>query len=59
MGGDQSEQEQEAETKMEDRALHPRDPQDRKDRRLRWAQTIASGVDAAARLADIAIRVIR
>lgn len=56
MDGDQIEQETEVST--EDRALDPRGLQERKDRRLRWAQVVASSIDAAAKLADIALRLI-
>ncbi|WP_157436421.1 hypothetical protein [Actinospica robiniae] len=57
MGGDQFEQK--AEVSLEGRALDPRTLQERKDRRLRWAQLAASSIDAVAKLADIAVRLIR
>lgn len=57
----EEEDQPEQETKItgEDRAFYPRSLQERKDRRLKWAQVIASGIDAAARLMDVASHFIR
>jgi hypothetical protein len=44
---------------IEDRAFDPRSLEQRKRDRLGWAQVIASGIDAVARLADAGSRLIR
>ena len=55
----EDQQNQEAKSSTEDRALYPRSPQEVKDRTLRWAQVWASTADAIARLAEVVSRFIR
>jgi hypothetical protein len=49
----------EAKGRPESRVLDPRDSADQRDRRLRWAQVLASCADAIARFADVASRLLR
>jgi hypothetical protein len=55
----ESQTERESEVSKEGRALDPRNLRERRDRRLKWAQVVASSIDAVAKLADIAVRLIR
>jgi hypothetical protein len=50
--------ENDAERGDEDRAFHPRGPEHRDGDRLRWAQVIASAIDAGARIVELIVQFI-